>query len=156
MIKRNFLIISSCSVLAILALIAMSSSVVAVDQKIPQDVCEKAGGDWNPETGCSCVPLGIAINGNKCPKPEKDATGVEGNVIFAWLLAVIKFLSFGVGIAVTGGILSGSIMYATASDNAAQVQKAVMIIVNAMIGLFLYLFMFAILNYLIPGGIFTA
>lgn len=77
------------------------------------------------------------------------------DIIFTWLTGIIRFLSAGVGIAVVGGIVYGGILYATARDNSNQTQKAVVIITNAVIGLILYILMFAILNFLIPGGILT-
>lgn len=98
--------------------------------------------------GANEVEVSIAINGqNKCiPKT---------NAIFTWLTGIIRFLSAGVGIAVVGGIVYGGILYTTARDNSSQTQKAVYVITNAIVGLLLYLLMFAILNFLIPGGILT-
>jgi hypothetical protein len=94
------------------------------------------------------VEITISIQGqNKCiPKT---------NAIFTWLTGIIRFLSAGVGIAVVGGIVYGGILYLTARDNASQIQQAITVIINAVIGLLLYILMFAILNFLIPGGILT-
>ena len=68
-------------------------------------------------------------------------------------LVVINFLSIGVGIAVVAGIVIGAIRYITASGNAAQAQQGVTTIVNAIIGLILFIFMYAIINFLVPGGL---
>jgi hypothetical protein len=73
--------------------------------------------------------------------------------IISLLVTFIRFLTIGVGIAVAGGIITGGIIYGTARGNSSQTQKGVIVIVNAVVGLLLYLFMFAILNFLIPGGI---
>ena len=59
-----------------------------------------------------------------------------------------------VGIAAVGGIVYGAIMYASAQDNASQVQQAVGIIRNVIIGLALFILMWSVLQYLIPGGLF--
>jgi hypothetical protein len=97
----------------------------------------------------------IAVDGdNHCVKKTTGNT-VQQNIIFNWLVGIIRFLSAGVGIAVVGGIVYGGILYLTARDNSGQTQKAVTVIINAVIGLLLYIMMFAILNFLIPGGIFT-
>lgn len=76
----------------------------------------------------------------------------SGNPIFGVLLAIINFLAVGVGIAVVGGIIYGAIRYASANGNSAQTQQAIKIIVNAVLGLVLFGFMYALLNYLVPGG----
>ncbi len=102
----------------------------------------------------TCIP--------PCPKTsviplegDCNATTVAGNPIFKLLVYFIRFLSVGVGLAVAGGIIWGGILYGTARGNAAQTQKGVIVIVNAVVGLILYLFMFALLNFFIPGGIFS-
>lgn len=84
-----------------------------------------------------------------------DNKSVQTNSIFLILLIVIRFLTVGVGIAVAGGIIYGGLLYMTARGNSAQTHKAVITIVNSMVGLLLYIFMFTILNFLIPGGIFS-
>jgi uncharacterized membrane protein len=91
------------------------------------------------------VPLAIKINGQDCIARDQ--------IIVTWAKAIIQFLAAGVGIAVVGGIITGGIFYATARDNASQTQKAVMIITNSIVGLILFIMMFAIINFIIPGGI---
>lgn len=68
---------------------------------------------------------------------------------------IIKFLSITVGIAVVGGIAFGGITYAMSQGNPAGAQKGIAIITNAIIGLLLYLLMFALLQFLVPGGVFS-
>ncbi len=68
---------------------------------------------------------------------------------------IITFLSIGVGIAVVAGIAIGGIQYATSQGNPAGAQKGITTITNAVIGLVLYLLMFALLQFLIPGGVLT-
>lgn len=94
----------------------------------------------------------VSLDGQTNCTKEKAKT-VEENPMYVWLIGIIRFLSAGVGIAVVGGIVWGGIMYAAGRDNPGQTQRATAIIVNALIGLLLYIFMFAILNFLIPGGI---
>lgn len=99
----------------------------------------------NPQTE---IEVAIAIQGNNKCLPKNNA-------IFTWLTGIIRFLSAGVGIAVVGGIVYGGILYLTARDNSSQTQQAIYVITNAIVGLLLYILMFAILNFLIPGGILT-
>ena len=76
-----------------------------------------------------------------------------GDGITQIALVAVNFLAIGVGIAVVGGIVWGAIRYITANGNAAQAQQGVSIIINAIIGLVLFIFMFAIINFLVPGGL---
>ena len=78
----------------------------------------------------------------------------HGDPILGLLLQVINFLAVGVGIAVVGGIIWGGMLYASSNGDASKVQQGKMAIVNALIGLFLFIFMYAIINYLVPGGLF--
>ena len=47
------------------------------------------------------------------------------------------------------------IMYASAADSVEQTKKAISIIVNVVVGLLAYALMYAFLNFIIPGGLFT-
>jgi hypothetical protein len=100
--------------------------------------------------GTDQVPIGVSINGDNC---IDTGTTVETNVIFVWLSGIIKFLTVGVGIAATGGVVYGGFLYLTARGNAGQTEKGVMTIINALIGVLLYALAFAIINYLVPGGV---
>jgi len=66
---------------------------------------------------------------------------------------VVAFFSALVGIAVVGGIIYGGLLYATANGNSSKTQQGISVIVNAIIGLLLYIFLFALTNFLVPGGI---
>lgn len=68
---------------------------------------------------------------------------------------IITFLSIGVGIAVVAGIAIGGIQYSTSQGNPAGAQKGITTITNSIIGLVLYLLMFALLQFLVPGGVLT-
>lgn len=94
------------------------------------------------------VPLETSIDfGALCNKP-----GVSP--ITAVILYIINFLSIGVGIGVVIGIIIGGLMYSTSDGNASNAQKGKDVITNSIIGLFLYIFLYAIANFFIPGGIF--
>jgi hypothetical protein len=58
-----------------------------------------------------------------------------------------------IGIVAVGGITYAAILYASSRDNAAQTQQAIGIIRNIVIGLAMYGFTVAIINWLIPGGV---
>jgi type IV secretion system pilin len=67
---------------------------------------------------------------------------------------IVNFLSAGVGVIVTGVIILGGIQYTLAGDNPQALKAARDRIVNGLIALFAFLFIFAFLQWLIPGGIF--
>jgi hypothetical protein len=92
--------------------------------------------------------------GGKTCFPAKNADGSINNPIFIALLTLFNFLAVGVGIVVTGGIIFGAIQYITANGNASQTQQGVTVITNSVIGLILFIFMYALLNFLVPGGLF--
>ncbi|RYD94776.1 MAG: hypothetical protein EOP54_16905 [Sphingobacteriales bacterium] len=82
-------------------------------------------------------------------------SGTGQTAIIEILVVILQIMTVGVGILAVGGIVYGAILYASAQDNAGQTKKAVEVITNTVIGLLLYLFMYAILNLLIPGGVFN-
>jgi hypothetical protein len=110
-------------------------------------------------TNCTSQ-AGVNTGGNEddnCAKKTAFTFGSCGNtnVTISCLVGeVLKFMSALVGIAVVAGITTGGIIYSTGSGNAAKTQKGVNIIINSVLGLLLFLLMFAIINFLIPGGIF--
>ncbi len=79
----------------------------------------------------------------------------SGNPVIGIMLEIINFLAVGVGIAVVGGIIWGGMIYASSNGEPNKVQQAKLIIVNAVLGLVLFIFMYAIINFLVPGGLFT-
>lgn len=80
---------------------------------------------------------------------------IENSAVWFILTLALNILAGLVGVAAVGGIVYGAIMYSSAQDNANQVQEAIGIIRNVVIGLVLFIVMFAALQYLIPGGIFA-
>lgn len=81
--------------------------------------------------------------------------GVENNGIWKLLLTIVNWLTVGVGIIVALGIVLGAIRYITSDGNASQTQQGMSMITNAILGLVLYIFMYAIINFLVPGGLFN-
>lgn len=74
--------------------------------------------------------------------------------ISAMLLWAISIMSIGVGIAVVIGIILGGIKYAMSDGDTGKAKEGREIITNSIIGLFLFIFLYAGANFLIPGGLF--
>ena len=96
------------------------------------------------------VAVGVSVDGVNC---VDKGTTIENNVIVVWMSNIIKFLTVGIGLAATGGIVYGGFLYLTAQGNAGKAQKGVATIMNALIAILLYALMFAIINFIIPGGV---
>lgn len=81
---------------------------------------------------------------------QEDAgiAAIGGLIKFA-----VNILTIIIGIVAVGGIGYAAILYAGARDNQSQVQNAIAIIRNIVIGLVLYGFTIAIINWLVPGGV---
>ncbi len=81
-----------------------------------------------------------------------DATG---SPVVAVLVLVIQILTGLVGIVAIGAFIYAGIMYSSASGESSQIAKAKEIMLNTVIGLVTFAAMAVILNYLIPGGLFS-
>lgn len=79
--------------------------------------------------------------------------GSGEDAIASVLIMFLMVLTAIVGVVAVGGIVYAAILYASASDNSGQVSQAKTIIRDVAIGLLLYGFMAAIINWLVPGGI---
>lgn len=85
-----------------------------------------------------------------------DCAGTEGGSITSILLYILNFMAIGVGIAVVFGIAWGGFMYAQAGGDSGKTKQAISTITNAVIGLVLFIFMYALANFLVPGGVFNS
>jgi amino acid transporter len=75
--------------------------------------------------------------------------------VWQLLVMALNILTAGVGIAAVGGMVYAAILYASARQQADQVKKAKDIMLNIVIGLVSYAGMYLIVNFLIPGGLFS-
>lgn len=100
------------------------------------------------------ISLPVDQGGTKCIPINERTTVLTENPIYFYLRNILKFAAGGVGLAVVGGIIAGAYLYITARGNAGQTQQGQNIIINSIIGLLLFIFMYAILQFIIPGGVF--
>lgn len=87
---------------------------------------------------------------------DKYKGGDTLNPIIDVMYAIIKFLTVGVGLVMVASIIWAGIQYSSSQGNPEQTQAAKNRIQNAIIGLVLYLFIFALVQYLVPGGLFNS
>jgi hypothetical protein len=79
---------------------------------------------------------------------------VQSTPIWHDIQDIVNVLSAGVAVIVTGVIILGGVQYTIAGDNAQALQSARQRITNGLIALAAFLFIYAFLQWLIPGGIF--
>ncbi|MBQ3430588.1 hypothetical protein IJG20_00585 [Candidatus Saccharibacteria bacterium] len=102
--------------------------------------------DNSGSSGTSCA--GVDTNLISCDEDDGKGSG-----IFHILTIVLNVLTFGVGAAGVLGLVISGIQYMTAAGNQAQMTKAKNRIVQVVIGLVFYGLFWALLEWLIPGGI---
>ena len=92
----------------------------------------------------------IACQNNKTP--SDSANCLQNNVIIRDLNDIVNILSGIVGVIVVGVIIAGGIQYSMAGkpEAAAAARKR---IINGLIALFAFIFIWAFLQWIIPGGI---
>jgi hypothetical protein len=78
---------------------------------------------------------------------------LNANPIIKNIRLIVNFLSAGVGVVITGSIIIGGIQYAVAGNNPNAVSAAKKRIQDTLIALVAFFFIYALLNFLIPGGL---
>jgi hypothetical protein len=118
------------------------------------------------------VNCGVATDNAHCPKLTQTTTsnscggpgqtistsidfGCEhkGPALLDLTFAIIHFLSDGVGLVVVASLIWAGIQYTTSAGDPQATATAVKRIRSNVVSLFLYIFAYAILNYVVPGAI---
>jgi len=103
------------------------------------------------------LPAYAASSGTKCGDTKTQLIGCDAKTgvasINSLISLVVIVMTVIIGIVATGGIAYAAILYASARDDQGQVSQAMTIIRNIVIGIILYGFTIAIINWLIPGGV---
>ena len=79
----------------------------------------------------------------------------DGSGIFEILALGLSIVTYGVGAAAVIGVIISAYQYITARDNSAQVAKAKNRILQIIIGLAIWVLIWGILQFLLPGGLFA-
>lgn len=75
------------------------------------------------------------------------------DLIVKFVKPFIEFMTALVGVAVVFSIIVGGIQYSSSADDPAKVGAAKNRIRNAIIALLVYFFLYALLSFLLPGGL---
>lgn len=84
-----------------------------------------------------------------------QSTGTTSNELNGWLQLIIDVLSAAVGVAFVVSFIIAGYQYMTARDDANQVKAAKDRIVTLVLTFFVFAFGYALLQWLVPGGIFN-
>ena len=105
-----------------------------------------------------CVPDCAGTNSNSSGCSNVNATNCNANncdLIKAYLNPAVNLLSGLVGIVVVIGIISGAIQYSASAGNPQAAAKGRSKISNSVIALIVFAFIYAFLQWIVPGGIFN-
>jgi hypothetical protein len=114
-----------------------------------------------PGTSCSLYgptggPQGVIISdGNTCcPGTAQDAATISSSTcLFSkYINPLISLFSALVGVVVVIAVIIGGIEYSSSAGDPQRAAAARTHITNALLGLFAYIFLYAFLQFLIPGG----
>lgn len=106
-------------------------------------------------SAASCGGVDTAIL--SCPSDfdgsGTGATAVQKSGLMGVLTVVVNIMAAAVGILAIGTFVYAGIIYASAGDSQENVKKALGIIRNTVIGLVLFVALYALVNYIVPGGV---
>lgn len=113
-------------------------------------VSEDGGQYCGSKDGSGWTKISFPIG---CIGADYDGPG-DLNPIVDMMFALLRFISAGVGLVVIGSIIWAGIHYSTSRGNPQQAEAAIKRVANSITALLLYIFAFALLNYVVPGGMF--
>lgn len=131
------------TIIAFLALLAMSIGLMAL--LLTPDTASASA------NSCGGVQTSII----SCDQSGSGSNGGTDTGLWYILILVINILTAGVGVLALAGIVYGAVLYTSAGGNSEQVKKAMGIFTNVVIGVVAFGGMYALLNFLIPGGAFN-
>jgi hypothetical protein len=136
--------------------LSLGCPAVTLSSQELQSACESSGGTWSTNTSrCTCAEAGRVTAAGTCPEAEcaTDELDSSNCTIISYLVNGINFLSAVAGMAIVASIVIAGYQYMTARDNSGQVESAKKRMMWAIIALGVFVFMYAILNFLVPGGV---
>lgn len=106
------------------------------------------GSDSGGSTEPTSTPL--ASNSQSDALHSADTAGSGG--LFNYIKVVLIVFSAAAGLAIVGSLVVAGVQYATAGENSGSISKAKERIVYTLMALVLFLMLFSIVNWLVPGS----
>jgi len=164
LIRAQWMMLLAALMLGLVAPVALAATAPVNGGDLGTPAPSDGTGDTDQSTPTlaqtdNCVPIALPIlpgmqqctNADNQPGiPNNPATG--GAIIF-YLRYVLQLLSSAVAAIVLLMMIIAGVQYITSGANPGQVKAAKDRLTNALIALVLFFLMFAILQFLIPGGI---
>jgi len=113
-----------------------------------------ASADAGDQCGTGTLKAGESCCGGVATSVISCESSGQGG-IYDLLFWAINILTAGVGVLAVGGIVYASIMYASAGGDMEKTKKARGKIRDIIVGLIAYALMYSLINFLVPGGLFT-
>lgn len=106
--------------------------------------------------GIAAMSGDIAFAAEDCADTSKTSFnwGASCATTDSLIATILQLLAGLVGVAVVIGIAWGGLLYTASNGDSSKAQQGITVIVNSIIGLFVFIFLFAITNYIVPGGVF--
>lgn len=146
-------VLVSLGVAVAVATCMLPAIVSAANQTAPSggDPAQPASGGGSSLTQTSgCVQIALPIfSNNTCVQNDKG----NGSAVVVYLKEILQLLSGIVGITIITMIIWSGIQYITSLGDPAAIKSAKGRLTNSITALVLFLMMFAILQFLVPGGI---
>lgn len=99
------------------------------------------------------VPEGSLNCGAELIDCDQEDLNAENCGIVRYMIILINMLTAVAGMAIIGSVMIGGFEYMTAQDNSGQVQSARKRIIWAIVALGMLIFMYAFLEWLVPGDL---
>lgn len=106
-----------------------------------------------PVFAASLTPPAPTTGEYTCTRNQSQTSCLAENPIVKWLNFFINLLAAIVFVGATAMMIFAGIEYTAAGDNTQKVQAAKQRITNVIIGLIAFFFLYAFMNWLIPGGV---
>ena len=108
----------------------------------------------NSETANSCLLCQSSSSNTSCQ--SNNICTVGGNCLFSnYINPVINLLSGMVALVVIGSIIAGGIQYSASAGDPQKTAKAKARITNSILAFLAYIFLYAFLQFIIPGGLLS-
>lgn len=143
------------AIIALTFLLVLPAKTFAIPVTCPDGSTQDAASADAADHACDNHQVNSAAAGSQPDRQSTTASPISNNIIVTrYIVPIVKFLSIGFGLIVTIMIVVGGIQYSAAGDNPQAVEAAKKRIRNAIFALILFILMGAILQFLVPGGIF--
>lgn len=100
--------------------------------------------------------IDFGCNGNSCltQNPNPTYCGTAHSATLDILFAIIRFLSDGVGLVIIASVIIAGIQYTFSRGNPQSVALATKRIQSSLLALAIFIFAYALLNFVVPNGVF--